>query len=170
MFPLINAVISCICPQKSPQITEFTTQYGLHNLFINKHIMSTRHIVRISPLHTSILLTIIYCLVAIVIAATGLIVGALNDNSGFLRALQSVALDDLLAGILLNVLLVFIVALIVSTIYNFLAKYLGGIEITLDDDWSFKFQSHKSRSIYLSDFFKPLHQPVSHWRKNEKPR
>jgi hypothetical protein len=96
--------------------------------------MSTRHIVRISPLHTSILLTIIYCLVAIVIAATGLIVGALNDNSGFLRALQSVALDDLLAGILLNVLLVFIVALIVSTIYNFLAKYLGGIEITLDDD------------------------------------
>ena len=96
--------------------------------------MSTRHIVRISPLHTSILLTIIYCLVAIVIAATGLIVGALNDNSGFLGALQSVALDDLLAGILLNVLLVFIVALIVSTIYNFLAKYLGGIEITLDDD------------------------------------
>ena len=96
--------------------------------------MSTRHIVRISPLHTSILLTIIYCLVAIVIAATGLIVGALNDNSGFFRALQSVALDDLLAGILLNVLLVFIVALIVSTIYNFLAKYLGGIEITLDDD------------------------------------
>ena len=96
--------------------------------------MSTRHIVRISPLHTSILLTIIYCLVAIVIAATGLIVGALNDNSGFLRPLQSVALDDLLAGILLNVLLVFIVALIVSTIYNFLAKYLGGIEITLDDD------------------------------------
>ena len=96
--------------------------------------MSTRHIVRISPLHTSILLTIIYCLVAIVIAATGLIVGALNDNAGFLRALQSVALDDLLAGILLNVLLVFIVALIVSTIYNFLAKYLGGIEITLDDD------------------------------------
>lgn len=96
--------------------------------------MSTRHIVRISPLHTSILLTIIYCLVAIVIAATGLIVGALNDNSGFLRALQSVALDDLLTGILLNVLLVFIVALIVSMIYNFLAKYLGGIEITLDDD------------------------------------
>ena len=96
--------------------------------------MSTRHIIRISALHTSILLTIIYCLVAIVIAATGLIVGALNDNSGFLRALQSVALDDLLAGILLNVLLVFIVALIVSTIYNFLAKYLGGIEITLDDD------------------------------------
>ena len=96
--------------------------------------MSTRHIVRISPLHTSILLTIIYCLVAIVIAMTGLIVGALNDNSGFLRAIQAVALDDLLAGILLNVVLVFVVALIVSMIYNFLAKYLGGIEITLDDD------------------------------------
>jgi hypothetical protein len=43
--------------------------------------------------------------------------------------------------------------LIVSTIYNFLAKYLGGIEITLDDDWLFKFQSHKNRSIYLSGFF-----------------
>lgn len=96
--------------------------------------MSTRHIVRISPLHTSILLTIIYCLVAIVVAITGLVVGALNDNSGFLRAIQSVAIDDLLTGIFLNVLLVFIVALIVSMIYNFLAQYLGGIEITLDDD------------------------------------
>lgn len=96
--------------------------------------MSTRHITRISPLHTSILLTIIYCLVATVIAITGLVVGALNDNSGFLRAIQSVAVDDLLAGIFLNVLLVFIVALIVSMLYNLLARYLGGIEITLDDD------------------------------------
>jgi len=35
---------------------------------------------------------------------------------------------------LLNVVLVFVVALGVSMLYNFLAKYLGGIEITLDDD------------------------------------
>ncbi|MGL4767480.1 MAG: DUF3566 domain-containing protein [Formosimonas sp.] len=96
--------------------------------------MSTRHIVRISPLHTSILLTIIYCLVAMVIAVTGIVVGALEGGSGFLHALQSIAIDDLLTGIFLNVLLVFIVALIVAMIYNFLAQYLGGIEITLDDD------------------------------------
>ena len=127
-------MLSSTCHLKIPRNTTIL----LHNSeshFLQAHTMSTRHIVRISPLHTSILLTVIYCLVATVIAVTGLIVGALHDDSGFLRALQSVALDDLLAGILLNVLLVFIVALIVSMIYNFLAQYLGGIEITVDDDW-----------------------------------
>ncbi|TDR30993.1 hypothetical protein [Hydromonas duriensis] len=97
--------------------------------------MSTRHIVRISPLHTSILLTVIYCLVALVVAISALVVTAFRESSsGFLASLSQADFENILAAILLNVVLVFLVALGVSTLYNFLAKYLGGFEITLDDD------------------------------------
>lgn len=96
--------------------------------------MSTRHIVRISPLHTSILLTVIYCLVAFIIALTALIASAFEGGSGLVDAISKSDITNVLAAILLNVILVFIVALGVATLYNFLAKYLGGIEITLDDD------------------------------------
>lgn len=97
--------------------------------------MSTRHIVRISPLHTSILLTVIYCLIASIIAITALIVSAFRDSSdGFVAALSHADFENILVAILLNVVLIFVVALGVSMLYNFLAKYLGGIEITLDDD------------------------------------
>lgn len=97
--------------------------------------MSTRHIVRISPLHTSILLTVIYCLIASIIAITALIVSAFKDSpDGFITALGHADFENVLVAILLNVVLVFVVALGVSMLYNFLAKYLGGVEITLDDD------------------------------------
>lgn len=96
--------------------------------------MSTRHIVRISPLHTSILLTVIYCLVALIIAISALVISAFRESNGFLSTLSQTDFENILAAILLNVVLVFLVALGVSMLYNFLAKYLGGIEITLDDD------------------------------------
>lgn len=97
--------------------------------------MSTRHIVRISPLHTSILLTVIYCLIASIIAITALVVSAFRDSSdGFVSALSHADFENILVAILLNVVLIFVAALGVSMLYNFLAKYLGGIEITLDDD------------------------------------
>lgn len=96
--------------------------------------MSVRHIVRVSPLHTSILLTLIYCAVAIMVGLVGLVTGALTQQNGeFTHFVQSATID-LLWGILLNIILVFCIALLVSVTYNFLARHLGGFEITLDDD------------------------------------
>lgn len=96
--------------------------------------MSIRHIVRVSPIHTSILLTLVYCAVAIMIGLVGLVSGAVMLQEGELIHFLQSATSDLLLAVVLNIVLVFFVALLVSLTYNFLAKYLGGIEIILDDD------------------------------------
>lgn len=96
--------------------------------------MSVRHIVRVSPIHTSILLTLVYCSVAIMIGLVGLVSGALMLREGELIHFLQSATSDLLWAVVLNIVLVFFVSLLVSVVYNFLAKYLGGVEITLDDD------------------------------------
>ena len=97
--------------------------------------MSTRHIVRISPLHTSILLTVIYSLVAFFFTVITWTFAAIQDVGGsFFKTLVRFDVESVVAEILLKMVLVFIVALVVSMLYNFLAQYLGGIEITLDDD------------------------------------
>lgn len=97
--------------------------------------MSTRHIVRIAPLHTSILLTLIYCLVAAIVVVFGAVLMAFfGEHNESLLAVLSREADVLLAGALLNIAVAFIISMLISLVYNFLAKYLGGIEITLDDD------------------------------------
>lgn len=97
--------------------------------------MSTRHIVRISPLHTSILLTVIYSLVAFFFTVITWVFAAVQDTGGgFLQALGRFDFEGVFAEIILKMVLVFMVALLVSTLYNFFAQYLGGVEITLDDD------------------------------------
>ena len=96
--------------------------------------MSTRHIVRIAPLHTSILFTLVYCLVAILVVLTGSIFLSLEGGLSDVISTLTNSIDALLAGALLNILFVFIISLLVSGVYNLLAKHLGGIEITLDDD------------------------------------
>lgn len=97
--------------------------------------MSTRHIVRISPLHTSILLTVIYSLVAFFFTVITWTFAAIQDAGGsFFKTLVRFDVESVVAEILLKMVLVFVVALVVSMLYNFLAQYLGGIEITLDDD------------------------------------
>ena len=96
--------------------------------------MSTRHIVRIAPLHTSILLTLVYCFIALAIALTGTFAAWVRDEASLLEFFEQIDVANVLTGIFLNVVLVFIGALLVSFTYNFLAKYFGGFEITLDDD------------------------------------
>lgn len=96
--------------------------------------MSTRHIVRIAPLHTSILFTLVYCLVAILVVLTGSIFLSIEGGLSDVISTLTNSIDALLAGALLNILFVFIISLLVSGVYNLLAKHLGGIEITLDDD------------------------------------
>lgn len=97
-------------------------------------IMSTRHIVRISVLHTSILLTLIYCIVALFVTLIGTLVLSIDGGHDDFFQLITSGVDKLLAGALVNIVLVFLASVFVSLVYNFLAKYLGGIEITLDDD------------------------------------
>ena len=96
--------------------------------------MSTRHIVRIAPLHTSILFTLIYCLVAVLVVLTGSVFLAIEGGLTDVMTSLTNSIDTLLTGALLNILFVFLISLLISGVYNLLAKHLGGIEITLDDD------------------------------------
>lgn len=96
--------------------------------------MSTRHIVRIAPLHTSILITFVYSLVAALVILTGAVLLSVLDFH--IEALDDLINDSalLISTALLNVTVIFLISLATSLIYNLLAKHLGGIEITLDDD------------------------------------
>ena len=78
--------------------------------------MTTRHIVRINPLHCSILFTTV--------------------SSGFdlKQAFAGLTAETVWSAVAINLVLVFVGSFLLTQIYNFLAKYLGGIEITLDDD------------------------------------
>ena len=96
--------------------------------------MSTRHIVRIAPLHTSILITFVYSLVAALVVLTGSVFLAIEGGLTDVMTSLTNSIDTLLAGALLNILFVFLISLLISGVYNLLAKHLGGIEITLDDD------------------------------------
>lgn len=96
--------------------------------------MSTRHIVRVSPLHISILLTVIYVIFALIVMGFGTLLALFTPNFSFAQAFADISSGAVISGIALNLVLVFIGSFLLTLIYNWLAQYLGGIEITLDDD------------------------------------
>ena len=96
--------------------------------------MSTRHIVRINPLHSSILLTVMYTVAALIVFLIGFLFTTVSSGFSLKQAFAGVAAETLWSAVAINLLMVFIGSFLLTLIYNFLAKYLGGIEITLDDD------------------------------------
>ena len=102
--------------------------------FLLRFIMSTRHIVRVNPLHSSILLTVIYTIAAFVVFLFGFLLTTVSSGFDLQKAFAGFSAEALWSAIAINLVLVFIGSFLLTLIYNFLAKYLGGIEITLDDD------------------------------------
>ena len=96
--------------------------------------MSTRHIVRVNPLHSSILLTVIYTIAAVIVFLIGFVITTINTGFDLQQAFAGFSAQELWSAVAINLILVFIGSFLLTLIYNFLAKYLGGIEITLDDD------------------------------------
>ncbi len=96
--------------------------------------MSTRHIVRINPLHSSILLTVMYSVAALILFLIGFVFTTVSTGFDFGHAFDGLTASALWSAVAINLVLVFVGSFLLTLIYNFLAKYLGGIEITLDDD------------------------------------
>ena len=96
--------------------------------------MSTRHIVRVNPLHSSILLTVMYTIAALTVFLFGFLFTTISTGFNFSQAFAGLTAEAVWSAIAINLVLVFIGSFLLTLIYNFLAKYLGGIEITLDDD------------------------------------
>ena len=96
--------------------------------------MSTRHIVRINPLHSSILLTVLYTVSALIVFLIGLVFTTVSSGFDFGHTFDGLTADAVWSAVAVNLVLVFIGSFLLTMVYNFLAKYLGGIEITLDDD------------------------------------
>ncbi len=96
--------------------------------------MSTRHIVRVNPLHSSILLTVIYSIAAVIVFLLGFVLTTINTGFDFKQAFEGLSAETVWSAVAINLILVFFGSFLLTLIYNFLAKYLGGIEITLDDD------------------------------------
>lgn len=96
--------------------------------------MSTRHIVRINPLHSSILLTVLYTVSALIVFLIGLVFTTVSSGFDFGHVFDGLTADAVWSAVAVNLVLVFIGSFLLTMVYNFLAKYLGGIEITLDDD------------------------------------
>ena len=96
--------------------------------------MSTRHIVRINPLHSSILLTVLYTVSALIVFLIGLVFTTVSSGFDFGHAFDGLTADAVWSAVAVNLVLVFIGSFLLTMVYNFLAKYLGGIEITMDDD------------------------------------
>ena len=96
--------------------------------------MSTRHIVRINPLHSSILLTVMYSVAALIMFLIGFVFTTVSTGFDFGHAFDGLTASALWSAVAINLVLVFVGSFLLTLIYNFLAKYLGGIEITLDDD------------------------------------
>ncbi len=96
--------------------------------------MTTRHIVRINPLHSSILLTVMYTIIALIVFLISFVLTTVSTGFDFGHAFDGLTADALWSAVAINLVLVFIGSFLLTMVYNFLAKYLGGIEITLDDD------------------------------------
>ena len=96
--------------------------------------MSTRHIVRVNPLHSSILLTVIYSVAALIVFLIGFLFTIVSTGFDFSQAFAGLTAEAVWSAVAINLVLVFCGSFLLTIIYNFLAKYLGGIEITLDDD------------------------------------
>ena len=96
--------------------------------------MSTRHIVRINPLHSSILLTVMYSVAALILFLIGFVFTTVSTGFDFGHAFDGLTASALWSAVAINLVLVFVGSFLLTLIYNFLAKYLGWIEITLDDD------------------------------------
>ena len=96
--------------------------------------MSTRHIVRINPLHSSILLTVMYSVAALTVFLLGFLFTTVSAGFDLQHSFDGLTAEALWSGVAINLVLVFLGSFLLTMIYNFLAKYLGGIEITLDDD------------------------------------
>ena len=95
--------------------------------------MSTRHIVRVNPLHSSILLTVIYSVAALIVFLIGFLFTSVSTGFDFSQAFAGLTAEAVWSAVAINLVLVFCGSFLLTIIYNFLAKYLGGIEITLDD-------------------------------------
>lgn len=96
--------------------------------------MSTRHIVHINPLHSSILITVIYVILAIFIFLVGAVLNSISSGMQFGTLFDRFSAEELWSALAINLVLVFAASFLITSVYNWLAKYLGGIEITLDDD------------------------------------
>ncbi len=96
--------------------------------------MTTRHIVRINPLHSSILLTVMYTVTALIVFLLGFLFTTVSSGFDLQQAFVGLTAETVWSAVAINLVLVFIGSFLLTLIYNFLAKYLGGIEITLDDD------------------------------------
>ena len=96
--------------------------------------MSTRHIVRVNPLHSSILLTVMYTVAALTVFLIGFLFTTISTGFNLKQAFAGFTAEAVWSAVAINLVLVFLSSFLLTLIYNFLAKYLGGIEITLDDD------------------------------------
>lgn len=96
--------------------------------------MSTRHIVRVNPLHSSILITVLYSIAALTVFLIGFLLASITPGIGIKEAVANFPSAEIWSAVAINLILVFFGSFLLTLIYNFLAKYLGGIEITLDDD------------------------------------
>ena len=96
--------------------------------------MTTRHIVRIIPLHCSILFTVMYTIFALIVFLIGFLFTTVSSGFDLKQAFAGLTAETVWSAVAINLVLVFAGSFLLTLIYNFLAKYLGGIEITLDDD------------------------------------
>lgn len=96
--------------------------------------MTTRHIVRINPLHSSILLTVMYTITALIVFLLGVLFTTVSSGFDLKQFFAGLTAEAVWSAVAINLVSVFAGSFLLTLIYNFLAKYLGGIEITLDDD------------------------------------
>ena len=96
--------------------------------------MTTRHIVRINPLHCSILFTVMNTNFALIVFLIGFLFNTASSGFDLKQAFAGLTAETVWSAVAINLVLVFVGSFLLTQIYNFLAKYLGGIEITLDDD------------------------------------
>ncbi len=96
--------------------------------------MTPRHIVRIHPLYCSILFPLLYTIFALIVFLIGFLFTTVSSGFDLKQAFAGLTAETVWSAVAINLVLVFVGSFLLTQIYNFLAKYLGGIEITLDDD------------------------------------